>query len=221
VIRHTKWLLLGIVALLIGVFLVITSEMLEASAGEDEMIGRIDHGLIESLAKIRTPDLNAAAINITALGSGTVLTILVIILGVVFLLLRKFQASIQIGAAGIGSIILTELFKGHFERARPDSAQHLVDVGGYSYPSGHSLSAGAVYFTVAMIACAAAERNRDRAILVMMFSILIIGVALSRVYLGVHYFSDVTAGILLGVAWAALLGSLPLFLKAWRTKNVD
>ncbi|CAN5623629.1 phosphatase PAP2 family protein [soil metagenome] len=209
---RTTWLLLGLSALLAGIFLVLTSEMLEATAGQNELIGRIDHALLESLARLRTPALNEAAINLTALGSGVALTIIVSLASAVLFLMKFWRPAFQLIFSGFGSAILTYALKSHFERARPEILSHVVDVAGYSYPSGHSLSSAAVYFTIAILCGEQIASHAGRAVAVLLMVTLIIAIGVSRLYLGVHYFSDVSAGILLGVAWAALLASIAAML---------
>lgn len=103
------------------------------------------------------------------------------------------------------------MFLPHWDRPRPDFLIRLVNVEGYSYPSGHSLSGAAVYFTLAILLC-----QESRSFIVLSFaSLLIFLISLSRVYLGVHYISDVMAGVLLGIAWAALLGAAISFFEEY------
>lgn len=217
---HLPWILLAICALLFGAFLLISSEMTESIAGEKELIGAIDVSSFHFLAQFREPGLNEAAINITALGSGPVLFIVVLIVGLLCALNSKIQECVQLCLAALGSWGLMIAFKNHFERARPDEALRLVHVDGYSYPSGHSLASAAIYFTIAVIA--SHFYPRARAAMLTLFLLLILTIATSRIYLGVHYFSDVTGGIMLGLAWAFLLTGLGSKLNLYKgTRNVQ
>lgn len=186
----------------------LTSEMLEASAGATELIGSIDRGLFAILKEYRTPRLTEAVLNISALGSGIVLSIFVSTLCLLFLSVGQKHFALQLVIAALGSAILTWVLKSHFERVRPSLIEHLTFADGYSYPSGHSLSSASVYFTLAIILNNISLARSSKLILISMLLLIILAIGFSRIYLGVHYFSDITAGILLGIAWASLVGAL-------------
>lgn len=189
-----KWLWLGFVTLLLGTFIVLSSEVREFNLGQPELIGEIDQVVLEWIVKLRTPQLNQIAVDITALGSVTVLTVIVLITSLLFIFQKRFLMAWHLITAGLGSTVLTSLLKNYFERSRPEELFRLVNVQGYSYPSGHSVAASAVYFTLAILACETVKSTRAKSVLVILFSLLILIVGSSRIYLGVHYFSDVSAG---------------------------
>jgi undecaprenyl-diphosphatase len=95
--------------------------------------------------------------------------------------------------------------KNIIERVRPVEAQQLIVVSGFSYPSGHSVSTTALYLTIAIIGCRHVQRAGARATIVLTALVVPDMVAASRVYLGVHYATDVTSGFSLGAAWVLLL----------------
>jgi undecaprenyl-diphosphatase len=100
--------------------------------------------------------------------------------------------------------LLSSLLKGSFLRARPDVVPHLVQVQTASFPSGHAMNSAVAYLTLGAL-LAGAEKSRGVRIYLMSVAIvltLLIGV--SRVYLGVHWPSDVVAGWCVGGAWAML-----------------
>jgi undecaprenyl-diphosphatase len=103
---------------------------------------------------------------------------------------------------------LTLATKDIIERIRPAQAQQLIAVSGFSYPSGHSLSTAALYLTIAIIACRNVENRGARAAIFIAVSLVVMMVGASRVYLGVHYATDVVSGISLGAAWALLLAGV-------------
>ena len=207
------WLWAGFASFFLGGFLIITSEVQEASSGQPELIGTIDHSVVSFLLNFRNPRLNDFAVDITALGSGTVVTIFVFVASILLLLKKRNRETIHLVFAAVGSGLLTSMMKSYFERPRPDGLVHLVNVDGYSYPSGHSLTSAAVYFTFAVLICNSFQQWSRRWIIIGLFLIIIFLVGLSRVYLGVHYISDVLAGIFVGVGWAALLGAIRSYLE--------
>ncbi len=102
-------------------------------------------------------------------------------------------------ASGYG---LSKALKVLFQRARPDLVPHLAPASGYSFPSGHSMVSAVVYFTLAFL-ITHSRRGRAHQICALAIAFLVTGiVGTTRVYLGVHYPSDVLAGWLAGAAWA-------------------
>jgi undecaprenyl-diphosphatase len=117
---------------------------------------------------------------------------------------RNRVHGMHLAAAVIGAWAAGQLIKLIFERARPDVIPQLVASHGFSYPSGHALTAAATYTTVAILICRELPRSR-RVLVIAAAATTIALVALSRVYLGVHYLSDTIGGVSLGTAWAFLL----------------
>jgi undecaprenyl-diphosphatase len=87
----------------------------------------------------------------------------------------------------------------------------LIAVSGFSYPSGHSVSTSALYLTIAIIAGRYVQHSGARTAIFLAVSAVLIMVGASRVYLGVHYATDVVSGISLGAAWALLLAGFFTF----------
>jgi undecaprenyl-diphosphatase len=219
--QFRKWLLVGFTTLLLGSFLALSSEVKEASLGQPELISNLDKVTHESLSDIRNPKLNEIVMDITALGSTVVLTILIFVLCSYLIFLGYLASAAHLALAGAGGGLLTLLLKPFFERARPDTILRLVDVQGYSYPSGHSLSSAAIYFTIALLCCQRLNKRTHQIMISSLFFVLVTLIGVSRVYLGVHYFSDVTAGILLGVAWASFLSVIMAFIETRRDVNAN
>jgi undecaprenyl-diphosphatase len=142
--------------------------------------------------------------DITALGSGAVLT-LVTLLVVAYLLIEGSYASavLLIVSVGGGTVLITSL-KGFFDRDRPSVVPHLTDAFFKSYPSGHSMMSSVVYLTVAVLLARTMQRRRSKVFCVGAALFLSFLIGLSRVYLGVHYPTDVLAGWAAGIAWALL-----------------
>lgn len=148
--------------------------------------------------------LPSAVRDITALGSGAVLT-LVVVVTVVFLLLLKRRQSVLlvILATTLGSLVVT-IVKALISRARPDLIQRLMEEVSASFPSGHAANSAIVYLTIATLLFPVLPRRRVRAFVLFIAMFLTGIVGLSRVYLGVHWPSDVLAGWVFGGCWAML-----------------
>lgn len=200
------WLVIGITTLLCGMFLKLTFETFFEGLSGDPELSKIDKAVILFIANFRYPAITMIAVDITSLGSTTVLSILAIFIFILALMKKDHISACHIIVGSLGAGALTELLKNLFERARPDIVPSLVDVHGFSYPSGHSLASAAIYFTLAIIAFRYFSEYKNRSILFLSSGLIVFLIGLSRIYLGVHYPSDVVAGIAIGTAWAFLLG---------------
>ncbi|HVF94257.1 MAG TPA: phosphatase PAP2 family protein [Sphingomonas sp.] len=146
--------------------------------------------------------LGKAASDITALGGGTVLTLVVIVVAGLLLVQRLWLTAGSVVFASASGGIAVDLIKMHVLRPRPDLVPHLVPVSGFSFPSGHAASSAVVYLTLAAVA---GQVTPDRGVrrYLLIGAILLVGViGCSRVYLGVHWPSDVLAGWCFGTLWA-------------------
>jgi undecaprenyl-diphosphatase len=206
-----RWsLLLGCGVLALGGFIKLTSELAE---GELDALDRL---ALQNIVALRQPAWNGSAVDLTALGSVTVLTLLCVVSGVLLFMQRDRLGGWQLVLAAIGGAVLSSYFKGALERARPDHVVKLVDVSSYSYPSGHSLAAASVYLTLAIIASRHLSARNARVFVLCSAVLLMSCIGCSRAYLGVHYPSDVAAGLLLGSGWSLLVSALFSFVRAKR-----
>ncbi|MDB5433888.1 MAG: putative phosphatidylglycerophosphatase [Phenylobacterium sp.] len=140
--------------------------------------------------------------DVTALGGVTVMT-LVTIVGVLAFLMhgRRWHAAILAGTVLLADIS-SEGLKNLYGRPRPALVPHGAYVYSASFPSGHSTLSAATFLTLATL-IASLEPNRGTKIMVYVLAVLLVlGIGVSRVYLGVHWPSDVLAGWCLGAAWA-------------------
>ncbi|MEG8033038.1 phosphatase PAP2 family protein [Sphingomonas aurantiaca] len=138
----------------------------------------------------------------TALGGGIVLTIVVVLVAGLLIVQRLWLTAVAIVASSIGGNIVVELVKLHVARPRPDIVEHLVAVTHMSFPSGHSANSAIVYLTLAGLASQVTEHRATRAYLLVVAILLVGAIGCSRVYLGVHWPSDVLAGWSFGTLWA-------------------
>lgn len=160
--------------------------------------------------------LRVAMIDVTALGGVTVLT-LVALLAVAFLLLRaRYRQALFTALATGGGALVGQALKTLFARARPEIVPHLVEVNSLSFPSGHSMNSAIVYLTLAVLLARGFEERRLRAFVIGVATLLVLMIGFTRVYLGVHFPSDVLAGWSVGAAWALAMGVLANMLQRQR-----
>ncbi len=170
-----------------------------------EALYSLDNELMLSLAKLRTPGLNEIFIQLTALGSLTVMSLLTTVATVLFWLGRDRLSAAHMLCASIGAWVLIRVVKNIVGRERPTLIPRLVDVDGLSFPSGHSLATAAIYGTLFFLTARHYPSHRAKSVLFLMCLCIALLVSFSRVYVGVHFPSDVTAGLSLGAAWACFL----------------
>ncbi len=142
--------------------------------------------------------------DITALGSMTLISVVVIVALGFLMLERKFHAALLVLVSVAGGTFLSSLLKLGYARPRPDIVPHLVVVRTASFPSGHSMVSAVAYLTLAALLARVHARRSVKAVLLSVAAILVLAIGLSRVYLGVHFPTDVLAGWCAGATWATL-----------------
>ncbi|HEY5411646.1 MAG TPA: phosphatase PAP2 family protein [Caulobacteraceae bacterium] len=178
-------------------------------AVEDQHTGAFDRMVLMALRLPGHPNLLAGprwlqecARDMTALGGFTVLTLISLAtVAVLMMKRRRLQASI-FAATVVAGQGLAQLVKAIANRPRPDIVAHFDLVYSSSFPSGHSTMAPVVYLTLAVILAASEPRRDVRVLIFLIAAGLVVAVGVSRVYLGVHWPTDVLAGWSLGAAIA-------------------
>jgi len=160
----------------------------------------IDAAAVDAMAAIRSPFLTDVAANFTALGSAPIVACCVALAMAYFVVAGRPRLSLAMLWTPLAFVACT-LVKLVVHRPRPSDALIVVPAG-FSYPSGHSAAASALFLTLALLAAGAERRAGPRRLLIGGGMALALLVAWSRVYFGVHYFSDVVGGLLLGSAGA-------------------
>lgn len=204
---------LGVLLALLG-FIKTAEEVLEGDMRD------VDEWLLRLLRRPDNPHISVgpqwlleAAQDITALGGHTVL-IIVILSAVGYLALERRQGAMWLVAvaAGGGGLLSTAM-KYLFARGRPDVVPHLVAVASPSFPSGHSMLAAVIYLTLGALLARFAARRRAKAYFLTVAIIVTFLVGSSRIYLGVHYPTDVLAGWCAGLAWALVCWLVARYLQ--------
>ena len=161
-----------------------------------------DEAVMRWMGAHRIGWLEESLVEITALGTGLVVMVVVAI-SALFLIAtqHRFSAFLLLVATG-GGIVLNAILKLQFDRPRPQLFEWLTDPSSSSFPSGHAMSSAIAYFTVAYLIARLEKRRWMRALTIFISLMLVLLISVSRLYLGVHYPSDVAAGVVIGLAWA-------------------
>jgi undecaprenyl-diphosphatase len=162
-----------------------------------------DESVLAYLAVHHSPVVEQAMLEITFLGTALVVVVIVVVAATfLWLSAHRYSASLLLVATA-GGIVLNNVLKLGFSRPRPHVFAWGTQVMSSSFPSGHAMSAAVVYGTVAYLAARLQRRRLSRAITMLLAALMIVLISFSRLYLGVHYPSDVAAGVVVGLAWAA------------------
>lgn len=164
--------------------------------------------------------MEEAVRDVTSLG-GTVVLIFITLSTIVYLLLaRKLAAALFVFAAIAGGQILSSVLKLGIDRPRPDLVSHLVEVHTLSFPSGHAMLSAVTYLTLGALLTHILPDRATKLYVLFLAVLVTFCVGVSRIYLGVHWPSDVLAGWCAGAAWAMLCWLIARwFLKRGRNGN--
>ncbi|MET0179914.1 MAG: phosphatase PAP2 family protein [Novosphingobium sp.] len=144
----------------------------------------------------------------TALGGVLLRHVIVVGALIALLFLRLRREAVLLAGTVVGGWLVNSAIKALVGRPRPTIVPHLTDAGGASFPSGHSFNSAVVFLAIALAFAAMSPRQSVRITIVLSAVLLSLLVAASRVWLGVHFPSDVTAGWLGGAGWALLAAAL-------------
>ena len=205
--RAELQILLGAVAvlLLVWVFASLADEVLEGDTRH------FDEWVLGALRQESDPTqlkgprwLARGAGDITALGGPTVLGLTVLAVTGYLLLHGLYRHGVFVFVASVGGWVLNWALKQAFARARPSVVPHLQEVMTWSFPSGHALTSAAVYLTLGALLMRIAEGRLAKYYCIAIAMLVTFLVGASRVFLGVHYPTDVLAGWVIGMTWALL-----------------
>jgi undecaprenyl-diphosphatase len=200
--------------LLGGIFLAAASLLAFGHIAEDVLEGdstRFDQAVLLALRNPADPAdplgpawLEEAARDITALGSYAVLGIIFFAVVAYLLLMRRRAAALWVTVAVVGGVLLSNVLKYSFDRPRPDFLAHTARVFTSSFPSGHAMLSAVTFLTLGVLLASIYNSWRLKVFFLGLAIFLTVMVGVSRIYLGVHYPTDVLAGWCVGAGWAAI-----------------
>jgi len=205
---------LGLAAAALLLFIQIVDEVMEGETHHfDEAVLRALRNPADLADPIGPWWLEAIFRDITALGGTTVLTIITLSAAGYLLMDRKRGAALLVLASVGGGTLVSMLLKDLFQRPRPELVAHLVEVRSLSFPSGHAMLSAVTFLTLGALLARLAPHRAQKLYLLSLATLLTLMVGASRVYLGVHWPTDVLAGWCIGTAWALLCWIVALVLQ--------
>ena len=202
--RHA---LIAAAACWIGFALIVVAVLTDRAAGFDAAGLRLWRTGID-LHPRGAPWLGEAVRDYTALGGVLLRNLIAIFALVALLFLRLRREAALLALTIVSGWAVNSAIKALVGRPRPDLVPHLTEAGGLSFPSGHSFNSAVVYIAIALAFAALSRHHSVRVTIVLTAMALTLLVALSRVWLGVHYPSDAIAGWLGGAGWAFIASAL-------------
>ncbi|MET0362424.1 MAG: phosphatase PAP2 family protein [Sphingobium sp.] len=185
----------------------------EIAEGETQAF---DIAVLEAMRHSAHPGtaLTAIMLGITRLGDGMTLTILVLLVaGFLFTARKHGMAALLILATTAGTMTV-QLLKRLIDRPRPDVVEHWADFAHASFPSGHAANSAIIYLTLAVLIARSVKSRALRLYVVAAAALLTLLIGMSRLYLGVHWPTDVLAGWAFGAGWAIFCSSVALWLQS-------
>lgn len=165
---------------------------------------QLDQSILDIIETWRTPFATNVFEGITFFGSAPVITgISLIVMSIVMIHHRK-RTGVLFAYLTVCDALITFILKNFFHRTRPDPLEQLIQETGYSLPSGHSSSSMFLYGAIAVLVVPLIPSRAGRIIVSILTALWILLIGTSRIYLGVHYPSDVFAGYMIGAILLAI-----------------
>ncbi|RYZ37805.1 MAG: phosphatase PAP2 family protein [Myxococcaceae bacterium] len=198
-------LLLLVVACVLG-FVALSDEVHEGETQD------IDERIVRSLRREEDPAmprgpwwLAETARDVTSLGGAPVLSLITLTVCGFLLVARRYRTSLFVLSATVTGWLLNGVLKNLFHRPRPSVVPHLTETMSTSFPSGHAMLSAITYLTLGALLAQFAQQRRVKVYILSVALLLSVLVGCTRVYLGVHYPTDVLGGWVAGLAWSLLV----------------
>ena len=175
-------------------FYLITSSF----AIKNETVRHVDDTIVQSIEGVRNDPFTSIMFFFTEIGSYHILLPVTIFISIYYIFRKKWITFIILYINLYGVRWMNEMIKEMVKRERPDF-DRLTDISGYSFPSGNTMNSTAVYGLIAYLISTRIKKGKR--VVFAVSSILCLLIGLSRIYLGVHYLTDVLAGFAVGLCW--------------------
>ncbi len=213
-VRILSWIGRHELAVLLSFFLIVGGVWLTVELADDVIDGQtqeVDVAILMALREgsdadnpIGPPWVEEMMRDFTSLGGTGILTLIVVSITLYYLIQGRYKEMLVLVIAVVGAYLLSFYFKGLFNRPRPQFVPDSEYIYSASFPSGHALLSAATYLTLGGILAQLFQRYRVKAFVLILALFIMVLVGFSRMYLGVHYPTDVLAGWLIGTIWATV-----------------
>ena len=176
-------------------------DLAEKVHGNNAALQKIDTSIHDWAVSERTVGATTFFTIMTIIGGPVGLAVLLTIVAIILAIRRHWSWLIYLVVTAGGGALLNLELKRYFARARPVAAEMLRRANGYSFPSGHAMGSAVAFGALAYLAFRAIKSWPAKTAVMALFYTLVASIALSRVYLGVHWISDVLAGVTVGTVW--------------------
>ena len=211
------------VLLLVGVGVIVACVAAFGALADEVMEGgtqQMDDAVLLWMNRHASPALTGVALDVTALGAGTVVWLVMVVASVFLWVSRHRYSVLLLWVAILGSGLINTFMKLFFQRPRPHLFPWRVPYAGLSsFPSGHSMTSMVCYATLAYLIARLVDSRFLRRFTFGLAAVIVVLIGLSRMYLGVHYPSDVLAGFTMGLAWASLCALMIEALRYFRHRE--
>lgn len=206
--------ILGLAAAMLAIFGMIADEVADGRTHAfDEAILRALRNPGDLADPIGPPWLEHVMRDITSLGSFTLVSAITLVAIGYLLIDGKRAAALFVMVAIAGGVVLSEGLKHLFARPRPELVAHLVEVQTASFPSGHAMLSAVTFLTLGALLSRVQKSSRLKGYVISVAILLTLLIGASRIYLGVHWPTDVLAGWCAGAAWAMACWLLAMWLQ--------
>ena len=200
--KQIRMIIMGIIIIISSILFKEVVDDVFSNPKEREHEAQVyDQLILKKLYEIRQDSLTQSMIDITALGSVSVITLLISVVVVFFIGHKDWRGLFYILITASGSATIPVFLKTYFNRERPDVLEQLVAVKNTSFPSGHSFGATVAYLSFAFLLSREVKEIKFENLYYILAAIVITFVGTSRMYLGAHYPTDIVGGICVGMIW--------------------
>lgn len=204
------------IAFVLSVFSLIGFSLMAFTISAHEFLN-FDGNVISFIQGWESPILTTLMKFFTFIGSASSVIILsIFVLLFLYRVLKHRLELVLFSAVILGSPLLNLILKLFFHRTRPD-LHRLIEIGGYSFPSGHAMNAFTLYGILTFLLWRHIRTKWGRNLLILLSTMMILSIGISRIYLGVHYPSDIIGGYFASGCWLAI--SIWFFQKHQERKN--
>lgn len=216
--KHIRMILMGLIIVVSAIFFVkiVDDVFSDPEHGDPEAL-IFDQMILKKFYAVRDQELTQSMTDLTALGSVSVIALLTCVIVIFLMAHRDWRGLGYILIVASGSATIPVFLKNYFDRERPDILERLAIVKSTSFPSGHSFGATVAYFSLVFLLSREIKETKLEILYYTIAATVVALVGTSRMYLGVHYPTDIAGGICLGIMWFSIVSISFLYF----TKTTD